>query len=112
MLIQQSVLSATAVVGYDLLRDDAMNVSSSPRVIQASAMVGSAAINDTAVDLFVGNVKVATLYNTRAGVVAPLREDVVPLGNILVKPGDKISAIVTDAAATNPIILRLYVQPL
>lgn len=108
MIGQVSIAAATAVVGFDLCQAAPWNISSRRRVIQGMAMVGSAAINDTVVDLFVEDKKVGTFYNTRAGVIAPLQEDAIPLGKIYVPPGSKISAIVTTAPTTNPVILRIY----
>jgi hypothetical protein len=103
-----SIAAATAVVGYDLFGNTRWNVSSKRRTIRAIAIAGSAAINDCIVDVYVEDKYIGQFFNTRAGVVAPLNEDVIPLGRVFVPPGSKISCIVADAPATNPIIVRLY----
>ncbi|MBA7676431.1 hypothetical protein ES703_84672 [subsurface metagenome] len=108
MLGQVLVAAATAIVGYDLCQNETWNISSRRRVIQGIAFVGSAAINDTEIDLFVEDKKIGHFFNTRGGVLAPLQEDAIPLGRIYVPPGSKIAAIVTVAPGTSPVILRLY----
>ncbi len=108
MIGQVSVAAATAVAGYDLFQNQSWNISSRRRVIAGIAVVGSAAINDTSFDLFVEDKKIGTFYNTHLGIVAPLNEDVIPLGKIYVPPGSKISAMMLVIPTTNPIIVRLY----
>ena len=108
MIGQVSIPAATAVVGYDLFQNETWNISSRRRAIQGIAAVGSTAINDCQFDLFVEDKKIGTFYNTRAGVIAPLQEDAIPLGRIYVPPGSKISGIVTVAPAASPLIARVY----
>jgi hypothetical protein len=108
MIGQVSIAAATAVVGYDLFQNTTWQISSRPRVISGIACAGSTAINDSAFELFVENVKVGNFYNTRAGVIAPLADDVIALGKTYVPAGSKISAIVTDAPATNALNVIVY----
>jgi len=108
MIGQTSVVNTLALVGYDLLSQETWNISSRRRVIQGIAFVGSTAINDCEGDLFVEDKKVGHFFNTRAGVLAPLQEDAIPLGRIYVPPGSKIAFIITVAAVGNPVIIRLY----
>jgi len=108
MLGQCSIAAAVAVVGADLFVDQRWNISSRRRVIQGIAFVGSTAINDCEIDLFVEDKFIGHFFNTRAGVLAPLQEDAIPLGRIFVPPGSKISGVVTNAAVANPVITRLY----
>lgn len=105
-----SVAAATAVLGYDLLtnrRDAAF--SSVPRVITGIALTGSAAADDTVVELKVGNTLVAVLRNITTG--NPTNDHIQPL-NAGVPIGAPIQLTVTDAPATNPIIVRLIVEDL
>lgn len=108
MIGQVSVLAATAVLDYDLFQNTNWNTSSRPRLVRGIACAGSAVINDTAFDFFIGQHLVGRFYNTRAGVIAPLQEDIIGLGQLVVPPGSKLSAIVADAALTNPVIVRVY----
>lgn len=108
MLGQAAIPNALAVIGYDLCQNERWNISSRRRIMQGVAFVGSTAINDCEADLFVEDKFILHIFNTRAGVIAPLSEDAIPLGRIYVPPGSKISAIVTIAAVGNPVILRIY----
>tara|TARA_Y100000310_G_C20580372_1_gene762670 strand:- start:564 stop:890 length:327 start_codon:yes stop_codon:yes gene_type:complete len=104
MLLQTSVAAATAVVGYDIATPSSLVEAPYPRSIQAIGLAGSAAALDTAVDIFVGQVKIATLYNSATG--APNRDAMFPVGQD-VPAGATLRAIVTDAPATNPINLAV-----
>ena len=53
MIGQVSVAAATAVLGYDLFRDQTWRVSSKVRKLKGMAIAGSTAALDTAVDLYV-----------------------------------------------------------
>jgi hypothetical protein len=108
MIGQVSVAAATAVAGYDLFQNERWNVSSKRRVLRGIAAVGSAAINDCSFDLYVESAYIGRFYNTHAGVVAPIQEDIIALGAIYVPPGSKVSAIVAVGATTNPINVILY----
>jgi hypothetical protein len=108
MIGQVSVAAATAALDYDLFQNTNWNTASKPRVVRALAVTGSAAINDAAFDFFIGQHLVGRFFNTRAGVIAPLQEDVVALGALAVPVGAKLAAIVADAPATNPLIVRVY----
>lgn len=97
-----SIAAATAVLQYDLLtsRPD-ISVSGRDRVIRALGLTGSAAAGDTAVDVKVGNVVVATLYNSATGF--PSNDAAKFPTSYFVPAGTPISAVVTDAPATNAI---------
>lgn len=103
-----SVAAATAVVGYDLLTNRPDIASGGvQRVIRALGLTGSAAAGDTAVDIKVGNRTVATLYNNATGFpTADAGQFKTAYG---VPAGSPVSAIVTDAPATNPINLLVDV---
>ena len=57
-VIQASIAAATAVVGYDLLKDNMLQAVGYPRVITGVGLTGSAAAGDSAVDLYVDTVLV------------------------------------------------------
>ncbi len=104
-----SIAAATAVVGFDLMRDQEVSVSGGDRVITGAAIMGSAAAQDTEVHLKVGLVTVSKLLNRTTG--APNMDDVVPL-EAVVPAGDRIAAVVVDAPATNPINMKLMYEEL
>ncbi len=102
MIGQVSVLAATAIVGYDLFRDQTWRVSSKVRRLRGLALAGSAAALDCSVDLFVDQFHVGRFYNSATGF--PLMADhLIPLKGNLVPPGATIAAIVAVAPTTNPI---------
>lgn len=103
-----SVAAATAVLNYDLLsgRPD-IAVSGANRVIRALGLTGSAAAGDASVDVKVGNVTVATLYNTATGF--PTADASRFVTSFFVPAGTPISVIVTDAPATNALNLLIDV---
>lgn len=104
MIGQVSVAAATAVLGYDLAAATTWRVAAFDRIIVAAGLAGSAAALDTKIDIFVGNVKVGDMYNSGTG--APNRDSMFRVG-YPVAAGAPISAIITDAPATNPINLAL-----
>lgn len=102
MIGQVSVAAATAVVGYDLFRDQTWRVSSKARRLRGMAVAGSAAALDTTVDLYIDQYHVGKFYNSATG--APIIDQhMVPLKGNLVPAGATIACIVSDAPATNPI---------
>lgn len=103
-----SVAAATAIVGYDICQNQIWQQSDKPRFLRALACVGGNAINEANGDLYIGTVYVGTYYNTKNGVVAPIQEDIKPLGKLYVPPGAKIMFIVRVAPTVSPIILELY----
>lgn len=109
MLMNLHVLTAAALVGVDLAAQDRNNVSSRPRVMRGVGVTGSAAINDFWVDVFIGNHFVGRFYNTKAtGVQIAQNEDVIPVGNAYIPPGDKVAVIAgVNAGAGNVDILIL-----
>tara|TARA_Y100000310_G_scaffold336001_2_gene419455 strand:+ start:957 stop:1283 length:327 start_codon:yes stop_codon:yes gene_type:complete len=100
MLLQESIAAATAVVGYDLLKDNSLRQSDRARRIVAVGMAGSAAALDTEADLFIGQVKVGNIFNSATG--APDRDSMYRVG-AYVPPNQEVHLYVVDAPATNPI---------
>ena len=103
MLMNLHILTAAALVGVDLAAQDRNNVSSRPRIMTGVAVVGSVAVNDFWVDVFIGNTFVGRFYNTKAaGTQIVQNEDVRPVGRKFVPPADKISVIAgVNAGAGN-----------
>lgn len=109
-LLQQSVAAATAVVGYDLLRDDLLATAQYARTINAAGLAGSAAALDTIVDIYVGPTFVARLFNTATGAVL-VNAHMFPVRNVFVPAGQRVQAKVVDAPATNVINLAVETTP-
>jgi hypothetical protein len=105
MIGQVSIAAATAVLGYDLAAATTWRVAGNDRTLNAGGIAGSAAALDTKIDLFVGNTKVGEMFNASTGAVAR-NTDMFRVG-VRVPAGMPISAIITDAPATNPINLTV-----
>jgi len=109
MLLNLYVLTAAALVGVDLAANDRNNVSSRPRVMRGVACVGSVAVNDFWVDVFIGNSFVGRFYNTKIATnQIAINEDVVPVGRKYVPPGDKIAVIAGINAGAGDINVGIY----
>ena len=108
MIGTANIDNTVAILGYDLFQNERWNTASKPRVIRGIACAGSTAIADFEFDLFIGLTLIGHFLNTRAGVLAPLQEDIIPLGLLNVPVGAKISGIVTNAAVGNPVHLIVY----
>lgn len=100
MIAQESIAAATAVVGYDLLQNSSLRQSNRPRSIVAIGLAGSAAALDTKCDLFIGQIRVGTLFNVGTG--APNKDTMFRVG-ARVPAGEEVHLFVVDAPATNPI---------
>lgn len=113
ILISTSEAAATLTVGTDAFRNDRKRTSSRARVVNGIAIVGSAAINDTEVDVYAGDYYFGRFRNSRAGVVAPIYpDDMQPIRATVVAAGDAITATIVDAPATNPILIQVFGQQL
>jgi hypothetical protein len=105
---QGSVAAATAVVGYDLMSGDTNRSSTLNRNLVAVGIAGSAAELDTKVRIMVGNLEVATLFNSDTGAVNVNTSmfrliQPVPAGSIC-------SILVVDQPTTSPINYSLDFQ--
>lgn len=102
-----SVAAATAVLKYNLFSGKDYQMSGRLRFLRRFALVGSAAIADTEVEIFVEQTKVGVFKNTVAGAdKSPLKDDMKDV-NVWVPPGSPLNAFVTDAPATNQIVWEL-----
>ncbi len=109
MLLNIFVLTAAALAGVDLAANERLNSSSRPRVMRGVAVVGSVAVNDFYVDVFIGDHFVGRFYNTKVATnQIAINEDVVPVGKQFVPPGDKISVIAGVNAGAGNINVGIY----
>lgn len=103
-IMSVSVAAATAVVENDLLQNETeFSKKENPRMITAISLTGSAAAGDCKINLVVGGKIAAKMYNTATG-FATGNTSLIPCA-IFVPANSVIQAVVTDAAATNPINL-------
>jgi len=104
---QISVAAATATLNYDMLttRRDIVT-DSMPRGIVSAGLTGSAAADDSAVDVKASTRIVTTLRNRTTG--NPGQDTDMFKVDAFVGL-DPLSAPVTDAPATNPLILALNI---
>jgi len=110
MLLNTYEAAATLTLGVDALRNERKNVSSRRRVLRGVAIVGSTAINDCAVDLYIEDFFVGRFRNSKAGAAIQVitNEDIYPVGPHYIPPGSKLSAIVGIAVVGNPLIIQLH----
>lgn len=101
MLGQVSVAAATAVAGYDLVRDQTWRVSSKPRTLQGVMCAGSTAAGDCSFDVYIDQFYVGRIYNLSTG--WPTRDHLVPLKRNYIPPGATLALIMFTAPTTNPI---------
>lgn len=108
MFIKTHEAVGTLTLGVDALRNERLNVTSQDRVLRGVAVVGSAAINDCEVAVYIESFFVGHFRNTRAGVVnVDQLADVIAVGPFAVPAGSKLSAIMTIAPTTSPLIVQL-----
>ncbi|MBA7662952.1 hypothetical protein ES703_70985 [subsurface metagenome] len=105
MIGQVSVPAATALIGYDLFRDQTWRVSSKTRKLRGLGMCGSTAPGDFSADLFVDQYHVGRFYNLAVG--WPTNDHVIPLKGNLVPPGATIALICSQDATANPVNIIL-----
>jgi len=112
-LYQLECTAAQAALNNDLVNEaseqwkPARNVNRARRIYRA-ALTGSAAAMDTAIRLEAGGKPLAKLYNTSTGGVTT-KDEIFPIG-ATIPPNVDFKAVVTDAAATNPVYLLLFMD--
>jgi hypothetical protein len=105
--------TAASAVGTDLMDGDKLQTSSLVRRVRQLGIVGSAAINDCAIELFYGSHFIGRFYNTHAGAnVIPLADsDLIPVGGMMPCPANEpIHIFVADASGTNPVYVTLVID--
>ena len=109
MFINTHEAVGTLTVGTDAFRNERQNVSSRRRALRGVAIVGSAAINDCAVDIYIEDFYVGRFRNSKAGVVQVVtNEDIFPVGPHFIPAGSKITAIIAIQPTTSPLIIKLH----
>jgi len=110
MLINTYEAAATLTLGVDALRNERKSVSSRRRVLRGVAVVGSTAINDCAVDIYIEDFYVGRFRNSKGGAAVQVvtNEDILPVGPHYIPPGSKLSAIIGIAVTGNPLIIQLH----
>ncbi len=101
MIGQVSVPAATAIIGYDLFRDQTWRVSSKARRLKAVWVAGSTAAGDCSFDLFIDQYHVGRFHNLAVG--WPTKDHAIPLKGNYVPPGATIAAITSIQPTANPI---------
>lgn len=113
-VFQREIAVADAPAKKDLLSNDKSWVNKPvPRRVVAFGLTGSAAADDTQLDLYYGSEKMAEIINHRTGVAFDTDQDLLPCPSAAYcGAGEDISLIVVDAPATNPIKLVLVIEEL
>lgn len=96
--------AAEHAAGIDMLDGEHVAVSRRLRALRFIGLVGSAAIADMSVEIFIGDKRVGEFYNTTAGAskVPTANVDLIPVGRtVLIPPGTRLSAMVKTASGTN-----------
>lgn len=96
-----SVAAATAIVGYDIFKDQVWARAPVDRVLTGIGIKGSAAALDTEVEVYVDEVRVGNFFNGSTGV--PNNDDLMDIEDLGVPAGAQLRCIVKDAPVTNPI---------
>lgn len=109
IIFQTREAAATALVGVDLFRNEALSQSARRRVIRGIALIGGNAIAEASVRLKAGRVDLGTYYTTTAGAVMPIMpDDLQTMTPIRIAPGDRLSAIVVTAPTVSPIACQVF----
>ena len=109
VIFQTREAAATALVGVDLFRNEALSQSARRRVIRGIAVVGGNAIAEASIRLKAGRIDLGTFFNTTAGAIMPIMpDDVQTMVAIRVAPGDRLSAIVVTAPTVSPIVVQVF----
>lgn len=102
--------AAASAVGTNLMAGNRMQTNPRPRFVRRIGVVGSAAVGDASVDLFYGNTFIGTFFNTSAGAnLIPLdAKDMVPVSsNVGMEPNEPLNVLISDAGATNVLVVSL-----
>lgn len=99
----QEAAAATYAAGEDWFDGKQAAVSRRLRAIRFVGFTGSAAAGDAEIELFVGNMRVGNLVNSKTGLGTLADEDLMPAGrSVLCPPGTRIHCFTKTATGTNP----------
>lgn len=107
--------AATYAAGEDWLDGKHVAKSRYPRALRFIGLVGSAAIADMSVEVFIGDHRVGQFYNTSAGAskVPTANVDLIPVGRCpLIKAGTNLHVFTKTASGTNPGALTIVADEL
>jgi len=99
------VTAATAVLNADILSGTTLDIKGYERLLTGIGYTGSTAIGDTAVEFFVDDISIGTVYNSK--LLAGNKDDIQDIQPRLVPAGTKLKAVVRDAAVANPVFVML-----
>jgi len=104
--IRAVVAVATAVLGYDLLKDEINAIQPMPRVLKELAFCGSAAAADAIIEVMVNQVSIGKFENSSTGLAIDNQKDIKKL-DVFVPANARIQAFVRDAPGTNDVVLYM-----
>jgi len=102
--VEISIAAAVAVLDFNLLGNSKHRQSDRSRRLRAAALAGSAAAGDSRIAISINQQEVGSIFNSATGF--PTRDHLKSIG-VTVPPNAEVSAVVTDAPATNPLNLLL-----
>ncbi|HIB66035.1 MAG TPA: hypothetical protein EYO33_13215 [Phycisphaerales bacterium] len=105
-----SVTAAVGVVGYDVLSGEVWSRSPRNRVLSGMAYTGSAAIGDTEGEIFIDEVRVGQLFNSK--LLVGNIDDMQPLDDLGIPAGAQLRFVINDAAASNPVFVIASIRDL
>lgn len=107
--------AAASAVGTNLMAGNRVQSAPRPRFVKRIGVVGSAAVGDSSVDLFYGNVYIGTFFNTTLGAaVLPLdaRDMINVSSNVGMEPNEPLNVLISKASTTNILAVTLEIQEL
>lgn len=102
--------AAATAVGTDLIAGKQGQITPYNRWITGLALLGSAAVGDAAVELFVGSHRVGVFRNTSITVAPDLSKDFQAV-NVGALAGEPLYAKIVDASATTALRLIIFTNP-
>jgi len=100
-----AVAAATAVVGYDLLKDVPENRLPYARIIDGFAYVGANAAAESTVEIWINGVKKGTYANSSTGLVIDQNKDLMGM-NLYIAANEQLQAIVKTAPTVSPVVVQ------
>ncbi len=100
-----------SAVNTDIIKGDLNALRNYPRKLGGFALTGSAASGDSAIDIFIGDTKVASnVPNARAGGVVQVRTDVMAV-NKIIPSNTRLQILVKTPGNTNILYTHLFMSP-
>lgn len=108
--VYEKLAAKDAVSQRDMMLNSVFRQSPRNRMIRDALVAGSASSGDAEVTLYIGEKLVARLPNGVSGASPDIKGlDFFPIG-AMVPAGAEIRAIITDAAATNPLAIVMNID--